>query len=884
VLAAAVLGALVGGAVPAVAIPTDPEEGCLPKVYGSISAAPTSVVTGQYTTLSWHATAGNCSVRLSVTAVGLRPLGELSGSRSLVPISDAHGNATYELRAVAVEGSKFLASVTVQVTPPPPVYGRTTVRIDWNAQVEEFVRAIATPNTTVLLADDLNLDLSGRSVLPIARGVHILGGRSSTNPGPRLFTTTVPQPLFFIGEYHDADGVRIVGVRIDGGNMGIAGNGVIQDSDPHPVGIIINSSVNVEIAHNEIYGWSGSAVEVADSRHRLGLRTGNLAAVWIHDNFIHHNRRYRTSGYGVVMDGDAYALIERNVFDYNRHALASSGAPETGYRAYSNLLLTGGGENFHLWPVTQYTHQFDVHGTASCGGKDAYCGQAGEYFDYRYNTLFYQNGDVIKVRGEPSIGADVTQNMFAKGEGSSAISQTAGDNLVAWNNTFNALESYKALACDFDGNGELDDFMATGATWWYRSRATGHQFYYLNTSTNMVDELAFGDVNGDGRCDVTVPADGTVFRGGRAAGGGDTATLKAAAKRTDLVWAPPYTGVGTGGQVLLWRMHPLGHYVLEEVPVDLIEESTIGTALGINTNGVMVGTGDFNADGATDLLWRDLFFASVTLLDGSSTSVSSNVVVPGHLVRSAGATSGVSESRGVPPTGQFMGNGDFNADGRSDILWRKDNGQLVLWFAGESFNSALVNYNNDLHIDENGIAHPTEAPVPVDWQVQGVGDFNGDGYSDILWFNPQWRRVAIWYMQHAMHIGEGYPGGELVAAGWQIQGVGDFDADGHDDILWRHTEGNLVMWFRGLYQYGQAAPTWQNRPGWIVGPEWQIRGVGDFNADGRADIVWRHADGTVSIWLMNGGWYIGESPLLPMDPAWQLRGLLPQGAQRLDLQ
>ena len=35
---------------------------------------------------------------------------------------------------------------------------------------------------------------------------------------------------------------------------------------------------------------------------------------------------------------------------------------------------------------------------------------------------------------------------------------------------------------------------------------------------------------------------------------------------------------------------------------------------------------------------------------------------------------------------------------------------------------------------------------------------------------------------------------------------------------------------------------------------------------------------------MNDGWYIGESALLPMDPAWQLRGLLPQGFQRLDLQ
>ena len=66
--------------------------------------------------------------------------------------------------------------------------------------------------------------------------------------------------------------------------------------------------------------------------------------------------------------------------------------------------------------------------------------------------------------------------------------------------------------------------------------------------------------------------------------------------------------------------------------------------------------------------------------------------------------------------------------------------------------------------------------------------------------------------------------------------------------------------------------------------QWAIQGVGDFNGDGRADIVWRSTWGTMSIWLMNGGWYIGESAPLPMDTAWQLGDLLPLGTQRLDLQ
>ena len=70
----------------------------------------------------------------------------------------------------------------------------------------------------------------------------------------------------------------------------------------------------------------------------------------------------------------------------------------------------------------------------------------------------------------------------------------------------------------------------------------------------------------------------------------------------------------------------------------------------------------------------------------------------------------------------------------------------------------------------------------------------------------------------------------------------------------------------------------------VVGPDWQIQSVGDFNADGRSDIVWRSNWGAVSIWWMNSSWYIGETCCLPMDTGWQLRGLLPMGIQRLDLQ
>ena len=39
-----------------------------------------------------------------------------------------------------------------------------------------------------------------------------------------------------------------------------------------------------------------------------------------------------------------------------------------------------------------------------------------------------------------------------------------------------------------------------------------------------------------------------------------------------------------------------------------------------------------------------------------------------------------------------------------------------------------------------------------------------------------------------------------------------------------------------------------------VASDWVVQGVGDFNGDGKRDILWRNkSTGVISIWLMNGG-------------------------------
>ncbi len=42
-------------------------------------------------------------------------------------------------------------------------------------------------------------------------------------------------------------------------------------------------------------------------------------------------------------------------------------------------------------------------------------------------------------------------------------------------------------------------------------------------------------------------------------------------------------------------------------------------------------------------------------------------------------------------------------------------------------------------------------------------------------------------------------------------------------------------------------------PGIVSGMKWKIVSTGDFNGDGKSDILWRHSStGKVIIWLMGG--------------------------------
>jgi hypothetical protein len=232
--------------------------------------------------------------------------------------------------------------------------------------------------------------------------------------------------------------------------------------------------------------------------------------------------------------------------------------------------------------------------------------------------------------------------------------------------------------------------------------------------------------------------------------------------------------------------------------------------------------GDFDGDGSADLLFRNS--SDGTLIGWAMNGINrldAAFLDPGQV---------------ADINWNIVGTGDFNGDRNPDIVWHHNlTGAMAVWFM-------------------NGLTRLSDAPLPAlpaPWKVMAVGDLNGDGHPDLVIQNRDDGFIAVWLMNGTTLIdGQMLNPSQVSDTHWTVVGLGDFNADGRQDLLWHHAmNGRIAVWF--MNGINQLDVQFLN-PGAVGDTGWRIKGVADMNADGHPDLLWQHTNSTIALWFMNG--------------------------------
>jgi hypothetical protein len=214
---------------------------------------------------------------------------------------------------------------------------------------------------------------------------------------------------------------------------------------------------------------------------------------------------------------------------------------------------------------------------------------------------------------------------------------------------------------------------------------------------------------------------------------------------------------------------------------------------------------------------------------------------------------------GPIPGWRPVGAGDFNGDGKLDLVWQNDTTREVhVWYLTVPQGDALLGFGS------------LSGPVPG-WTAVTTTDVNADGKPDLVWQNGASREVHVWYLSDTTLLGFGLLAGPV--PGWHAVGLSDLNHDGKADLIWRNDTTRAVhVWYLTGPQ-GDAILGFGVLSGPV--PGWTAIGLNDLNADGNPDLIWQNdATREVHVWYLTGpqgATLLGFGSLSGPVPGWRAR-------------
>jgi hypothetical protein len=193
-----------------------------------------------------------------------------------------------------------------------------------------------------------------------------------------------------------------------------------------------------------------------------------------------------------------------------------------------------------------------------------------------------------------------------------------------------------------------------------------------------------------------------------------------------------------------------------------------------------------------------------------------------------------------------VGADDFNSDDRNDFVFSNGaTGAVEFWLM-----------NGATRVG-GAVPLTGSPPPGLDWKLSATGDFNHDGRPDLVWRNVATRKIAVWTLNGTAYTATLVPNPDSAAdANWEIAAGLDYNGDGLRDWLWYNvTSGKLVLWFLDA-NLQRTAGQFTNPPS-AADANWRVLGGGDYGQGpgGVAfsnDVVWRNStSGRLVVWYLD---------------------------------